>query len=73
MTQAALAAEPELAAQLPADTVRAALDDPTHLTSVEQDELPTTAGLEDLLASIVWPDAVDGATGEGSGAVRGYG
>jgi hypothetical protein len=59
-TQEALLAEPELANQLPAATVQAALDDPRHLTSVEQDELPETDALEDLLASITWPDAVIG-------------
>ncbi|PFG33847.1 PPA1309 family protein [Sanguibacter antarcticus] len=59
-TQAALLAEPELAKQLPAATVQAALDDPSHLTSVEQDELPATEALEELLASITWPEAVIG-------------
>ena len=60
-TQAALAAEPELASVLPPETVQAALADPTHLTSVEQDGLPDSASLEDLLASIVWPETVTGA------------
>lgn len=60
-TQSALAAEPELASVLPAETVRAALADPTHLTSVEQDDLPENGSLEDLLASIVWPETVTGA------------
>lgn len=60
-TQAALRAEPGLAAQLPEATVRVALEDPAHLTSVEQDDLPESESLEDLLASIVWPDAVTGA------------
>lgn len=60
-TQAALAAEPELASVLPPATVQAALADPTHLTSVEQDDLPETESLEDLLASIVWPETVTGA------------
>ena len=59
-TQEALLAEPELAHQLPDATVQAALADPHHLTSVEQDELPETDALEDLLASITWPDAVIG-------------
>lgn len=60
-TQAALAAEPELASVLPPATVEAAQADPTHLTSVEQDGLPESESLEDLLASIVWPETVTGA------------
>lgn len=60
-TQAALAAEPELAAVLPPATVQAARTDPTHLTSVEQDGLPDSGSLEDLLATIIWPAAVAGA------------
>ena len=60
-TQAALDAEPELANVLPPATVQAALADPTHLTSVEQDDLPESESLEDLLASIVWPETVIGA------------
>lgn len=60
-TQAALAAEPELAGVLPPATVEAALADPTHLTSVEQDDLPDSGSLEDLLASIIWPETVAGA------------
>lgn len=60
-TQAALAAEPELAKVLPPATVQAAQADPTHLTSVEQDGLPDSESLEDLLASIVWPETVAGA------------
>lgn len=60
-TQAALAAEPELATVLPPATVQAAQADPTHLTSVEQDGLPDSESLEDLLASIVWPETVTGA------------
>ena len=60
-TQAALAAEPELASVLPPATVEAAQADPTHLTSVEQDGLPDSESLEDLLASIVWPETVIGA------------
>lgn len=60
-TQAALTAEPELATVLPPATVEAAQADPTHLTSVEQDGLPESESLEDLLASIVWPETVTGA------------
>lgn len=59
-TQDALSADPELASQLPAATVTAAQADPEHLTSVEQEELPQTDSLEDLLAQIAWPSAVTG-------------
>ncbi|PWD50310.1 hypothetical protein C8046_06200 [Serinibacter arcticus] len=55
-TAAALAADPSLAAVLP-DTG----GDPHHLTAVEQEGLPEAASLEDLLAQLAWPDAVDGA------------
>src|SRR4051794_26750111 len=60
-TANALAAEPGLADQLPADGVQAALADPFHLTSVEQEGLPSAPDLESLLAGISWPDGVDGA------------
>lgn len=60
-TQAALAADPDLASQLPAATVAAAQLDPEHLTSVEQEDLPQTDSLEDLLAQIAWPSAVNGS------------
>lgn len=33
---------------------------PGHLTSIEQEELPAYASLEDLLAGIAWPPAVAG-------------
>jgi hypothetical protein len=59
-TQEALSAEPELASQLPPEAVQAARATAFHLTSVEQDNLPDTESLEDLLASITWPDAVAG-------------
>lgn len=60
-TQAALEAEPELASVLPPETVVAARDNPLHLTSVEQDGVPDSVELDDLLASITWPEAVAGA------------
>lgn len=55
-TSAALAADPSLAALLP-DTG----GDPHHLTAVEQEDLPAADSLEELLAQLAWPDAVDGA------------
>lgn len=59
-TQAALAADPELAEQLPAATIAAAQADPEHLTSVEQEDLPQSDSLETLLAQLAWPSAVTG-------------
>lgn len=59
-TQAALATDPELATQLPPQTVEIALKDADHLTSVEQEGLPASDSLEDLLASIQWPETVAG-------------
>lgn len=59
-TQAALAAEPGLADQLTPDVLAAARADDWHLTSVEQEGLPAAEDLEQLLAALSWPDAVDG-------------
>src|SRR5699024_11083648 len=33
----------------------------SHLTSIEQETLPSATSLEELLARLAWPDAVDGA------------
>lgn len=60
-TADALAAEPTLATELPADAVAAAAQDPEHLTSIEQDGLPQAATLETLLAQLAWPPSVAGA------------
>jgi hypothetical protein len=60
-TAAALDASPELAGQLPAEVVDAARADGTHLTSVEQEDLPDAADLEELLGGMTWPPTVDGA------------
>lgn len=59
-TQAALATDPDLAEQLPAQTVEIALADAEHLTSVEQEDLPAAQSLEELLGSIQWPATVAG-------------
>lgn len=59
-TAAALATEPSLAAQLPAEVVAAARADEHHLTSVEQEGLPPSDDLEELLAGLSWPATVDG-------------
>jgi hypothetical protein len=60
-TAGALARDPGLAAQLPADVVTAAGADPDHLTAVEQEGLPEADSLESLLGMIAWPPTVDGA------------
>lgn len=60
-TQAALAAEPALAEQLPADVLATAAADPDHLTSIEQEGLPSSDDLEGLLGAMGWPEGVHGA------------
>ena len=60
-TADALARTPELAGQLPPDALGLARTDPNHLTSIEQEGLPEAAYLEQLLAQLAWPEAVDGA------------
>lgn len=62
-TAEALGREPALAEQLPAGDATAAAADPDHLLSVEQDELDSVGGTEDLetlLARIAWPQEVAG-------------
>lgn len=60
-TQAALAAEPGLADQLDPQVLAAARADDQHLTSVEQEGLPSADDLEQLLGGLTWPPTVDGA------------
>lgn len=59
-TQAALEAEPTLAAQLDPAVLAAARAERWHLTSVEQEGLPAAPDLETLLAGLSWPATVDG-------------
>ncbi len=54
-TDALLAEQPALAAQLGLAGGRAA-----ELTSIEQEELPAYASLDELLAGIAWPHEVSG-------------
>ena len=59
-TQEALLTEPGLAAQLDPAVLAAATAQPWHLTSIEQEELPSAPDLETLLAGLSWPETVDG-------------
>lgn len=62
-TAQALSREPGLAQQLPAMDAAAAAADPDHLLSVEQDELDTVGGVDDLeslLGRLAWPEEVAG-------------
>lgn len=52
---AALAVDPSLAGLWPTS------EDPHHLVAVEQEGLPEAESLEELLAQLAWPEAVDGA------------
>lgn len=60
-TAQAIARDPSLRDQLPPDLVEAAAGDPEHVTSVEQDGLPQTESVSELLGRIAWPRTVDGA------------
>ncbi len=57
----ALAANPELADELPADVPVEATRNPEAFFSVEQENLPQANSLEHLLAQIAWPPTVAGA------------
>ncbi len=60
-TARAVTRDPSLRDQLPRDLLASADADATHLTSVEQEDLPEADTLEGLLAGIAWPGPVDGA------------
>lgn len=60
-TAEALARTPELARELDPQALALAEQNPYHLTSIEQEGLPASADLEELLAQLAWPDGVDGA------------
>ncbi|GEL96475.1 PPA1309 family protein [Cellulomonas terrae] len=59
-TQEMLRTEPGLAARLDPSVLVSAREQPWHLTSVEQEELPVAPDLETLLAGLSWPSTVDG-------------
>src|SRR5699024_6189547 len=59
-TQAALQLTPELQDELPPRALELAKNNPEHLTSVEQEDLPQVTDLESLLATIAWPGAIHG-------------
>lgn len=60
-TAEAMAADPDLRGQLPAELVAAAQDDPSSLTAIEQEDLPAGDEVEEILGQIGWPDTVAGA------------
>ncbi|MEW1956285.1 PPA1309 family protein [Kineococcus sp. NPDC059986] len=60
-TADALDRDPGLAHRLPAHVLDEARADADHLTSVEQEGVPTDADLDDLLGQLAWPAGVDGA------------
>ncbi|MCL3778062.1 MULTISPECIES: PPA1309 family protein [unclassified Actinomyces] len=59
-TTAALAQDPSLASLLDAAALAEARTDPTALTVIEQEDLPASANLEELLGQLAWPETVDG-------------
>ncbi len=56
----ALETNPELAKELPDGVVDDSATDPTLLFSVEQEGLPESSSVEELLAQLAWPSHVDG-------------
>lgn len=60
-TARALAVNPSLRTELPDGAAESAAEDPEHLLSIEQDGLPESDTLEELLAQLAWPAEVDGA------------
>lgn len=60
-TADALARDPSLRDQLPPDLVASAEADPEHVTSVEQEGLPESDTIDELLGRLAWPETVDGA------------
>lgn len=60
-TAAALQTNPGLVSELPDGAAESAQVDPEHLLSIEQDGLPQSDSLEELLAQLAWPAEVDGA------------
>lgn len=59
-TAGALAADPRLAELLDRSARERAAVDPESLTAIEQEELPASTDLDDLLGQLAWPHTVDG-------------
>lgn len=59
-TAAALETDPAIAEILDDEALAAARRDPESLTVIEQEDLPGSADLEDLLGQLAWPESVDG-------------
>ncbi|MGC5615334.1 PPA1309 family protein [Georgenia sp. Z1491] len=60
-TGEALAADPSLETTLGVEAVLAGRTDPDHLFAVEQEGLPESDTLDELLGQLAWPDEVAGA------------
>lgn len=60
-TRRAIDMDPSMTAVLSPDVLARAKFDEHHLTSIEQEDLPSATSLEELLARLAWPEAVDGA------------
>jgi hypothetical protein len=61
-TAALLEREPTLTVQLFPDAADSIARDPGHLTAVEQEGLPESETLEEMLAQLAWGPDVDGVT-----------
>lgn len=59
-TARALEEDPSLSDVLDDAAVEESLRDPEALTAIEQEALPSSADLEDLLGQLAWPESVDG-------------
>lgn len=59
-TASAIETDPGITSILTPDIVARSKFDATHLTSIEQEDLPAANSLGELLARLAWPESVDG-------------
>lgn len=59
-TAEAIHNDPSFAREIGADVRKTAEQNPKHLTSIEQEGLPASADVEELLAQMAWPPSVTG-------------
>lgn len=59
-TAEAIERDPTITSILTPEVVARARFDETHLTSIEQEDLPAAASLGELLAKLAWPESVHG-------------